>query len=350
MTLARPPRRIAEVLADAERALAEAGSESPRLDAEVLFRHAAGGRAAGWDEARLIVESRVLADADVLARFEASLARRLAREPLAYVTGEREFWSRSFRVDRRVLVPRPETEDVVAAALRVAAGLAPPLRVIDVGTGSGVIAVTLALELAARGPGVAEILAVDRSEGALAVARENAGRLLTGAPHAPIAWLRGDLTTAIGGGRLAMIVANPPYLAPADLAAAGPELGFEPPEALLAGDSAGLGVLRKLLEDAQRVLRPEGVLVSEIGWGQGAKVASLAARAGFEEVEVARDLAGRERVLIARRSAVSGASSEVQRGEDGWTRSSFEEGARSRARFGSEAPRTPLSRSSSRRC
>ena len=93
-----------------------------------------------------------------------------------------------------------------------------------------------------------------------------------------------------------MIVANPPYLAPADLAAAGPELGFEPPEALLAGDSAGLGVLRKLLEDAQRVLRPEGVLVSEIGWGQGAKVASLAARAGFGEVEVARDLAGRERV------------------------------------------------------
>ena len=153
MTLARPSRCIAEVLADAERALAEAGSESPRLDAEVLFRHAAGGRAAGWDEARLIVESRAPADADVLARFEAALARRLAREPLAYVTGEREFWSRSFRVDRRVLVPRPETEDVVAAALRVATGLAPPLRVIDVGTGSGVIAVTLALELAARARG-----------------------------------------------------------------------------------------------------------------------------------------------------------------------------------------------------
>jgi release factor glutamine methyltransferase len=355
--------RVAEVLAEAERLLAEAGSETPRLDAEVLFRHAAGksGAAsrrgtsgtsgderAGWDAARLIVESRSVVDPDVALRFEALLKRRCGREPLAYITGEREFWSRPFRVDSRVLVPRPETEEVVAAALRIAAGLPHPLRVVDVGTGSGAIAVTLTLELA--GVGESRVVGLDVSSAALAVARENARRLLPEPNRPSVAWLRGDLTTAIAARSVDLVVANPPYLGPAELAAAEPELEFEPASALLGGDSDGLGVLRRLLEDARRVLRPHGVLVSEIGWGQGAKVASLASRVGFEEVEVARDLAGHERVLIARCSSAARVRFEDQRGGDGWTRSSFEGGARSRARFGSAVPRTPPSRSSSRRC
>jgi release factor glutamine methyltransferase len=343
-----PARRVAEVIADAERALAAAGCDTPRLDAEVLFRHAAGaGAGATWDEGRLILEQRSLADPEVIGRFEAAVERRRSREPLAYVTGEREFWSRSFRVDGRVLVPRPETEEVVAAALRIAAGLAPPRRVVDVGTGSGVIAVTLALELAGQ-PDV-EVVAVDRSADALAVARENARRLSRGRPAAPIAWVQGDLTTAVAPGRAALVVANPPYLGAAELAAAAPELGFEPLSALLGGDGDGLGVLRELLEEARRALRPDGVLLSEIGCGQGAEVASLAARAGFEEVEVKPDLSSLDRVLIARRGARAGAIVEDPRGEDGWTRSSFEEGSRSRERSASEERRMPLSRSSSHR-
>jgi UDP-N-acetylglucosamine 1-carboxyvinyltransferase len=304
---------VAEVLADAERVLAAAGCETPRLDAEVLFRHAAGGAGGtAWDAARLIVEQRSPADPAVLERFRAAVARRSAREPLAYVSGEREFWSRTFRVDSRVLVPRPETEEIVAAALRIAPGLAAPRRVIDVGTGSGVLAVTLALELGA-GEGT-QVLAIDRSEAALAVARENAAALARGA-GAPILWIRGDLTTAVAPESAALVVANPPYLAPAELAAAAPELAFEPSFALLGGDGDGLGVVRRLLEGARRVLRPGGVVLSEIGCGQGAKVASLAARAGFEDVEVARDLAGRDRVLVARRPAGAGGRLEDPRGE-----------------------------------
>jgi release factor glutamine methyltransferase len=390
---------VAEAVARATDSLACAGCATPRLDASVLFRSAAGG----WDEGRLIARGRSPVDDAVAARFEELIARRAAREPVAYLLGEREFWSRTFQVDTRVLIPRPETEEVLAAALEVVRERSGregsgPLRIVDVGTGSGILAVTLAVELAGRGPlgsragsprpgrkpeeesrlrsatsgeGTSvEILAVDRSDGALAVARENARRLLREARGCeggaverdcvPIAWIRGDLTTSFAAGSIDVLVANPPYVGRSELEQAAPELAHEPILALEGGDDDGLGVVRRLLADAVRVLCPGGVLVSEIGSGQGAKVASLASSSGFERVEVGRDLAGRDRVLVARLGGGATLSDrgprstqdefEVPRGEDGWTRSSFEEGGRSRARFGSEARRTPLSRSSSHRC
>lgn len=384
------PRSVAEAVALAADVLARAGCETARLDASVLFRHAAGG----WDEARLIASGRDEVALGVAARFDELVARRAAREPVAYLVGEREFWSRTFRVDPRVLVPRPETEDVLAAALRAVGERLRPgriLRIVDVGTGSGILAVTLAAELGSTGANGRQagaesrrrsatsadasattseetriaIVAVDLSGDALAVARENACLLVgDGAGNrVPIAWIRADLTTSLATASADIVVANPPYVTSDELARAAPELAHEPLLALEGGDDDGLGVLRRLLREAARVLIPGGVLVSEIGSRQGAKVASLASSSGFEAVEVGRDLAGRDRFLVARRGAdgiLRGRDpglgrdefreeSEVPRGEDGWTRSSFEEGARSRARFGSEAPRTPLSRSSSHR-
>lgn len=356
-----PGPSVAEALAEATRVLAEAGAETPRLDAEVLFAHAAGGVQAGWDATRLIRDAREVIDPSTLARFREALRRRAAREPVAYITGAREFWSRRFRADPRVLVPRPETETVVEEALRVIQHLSPfsdgrtanglPGRIVDVGTGSGVIAIALACELG--GPEECEILAIDRSAAALAVACENARALLARDERRP-RWMRGDLTTSLAPASAALVVANPPYLSRAELEAAPPELRYEPFEALVAGGDDGLGVLRELIQDAFRVLCPGGFLVSEIGSSQAAKVASLARERGFEEVAVHRDLAGRDRVLTARRPAsprelIQIRDSDEERGEEGWTRSSFEEGAGSRERFASAAPRTPPSRSSSRR-
>ncbi len=315
---------VAAAVAEAAGRLEAAGCDAPRRDAEVLLRHVAG-----WDEVRLVLAANEPLDAAVAARFRLAVGRRAAREPIAYVTGEREFYSRRFAVDRRVLVPRPETEHVVEVALQALAGRRPPLRIVDVGTGSGVIAVTLALELHERGfdRGV-EIVALDRSPGALELARAN-GRSLAGV-RAPLRWLRGDLMRALAPGRADLVVANPPYLSAGELERAPAELRFEPREALEGGDPDGLGVVRSVLVDARRVLRPGGELVSEIGCEQGAKVASLAAELGWAEVRIARDLAGRDRVLRARSPGPPVLRS--SRGEDGWTRSSFAGGAGSPGR------------------
>jgi release factor glutamine methyltransferase len=398
-------RSVAEAVALATDVLARAGCATPRLDASVLFRHAAGG----WDDARLIASGRSPVPADVAARFDGLVARRATREPVAYLVGAREFWSRTFRVDPRVLIPRPETEDVATAALAAIrerrASVGGRLRIVDVGTGSGILALTLAAELASdaiagsraaseaagtamaqtprlrtatssdeastthaseAGPPAArdvEIVAVDLSDGALEVARENAARILCSAGasegnRVAIAWVRGDLTSSLASASIDVLVSNPPYVSRSELDAAAPELAREPDLALEGGDDDGLGVVRRLLADAARVLCRGGVLVSEIGSGQGAKVASLASSSGFDRVEVGRDLAGRDRMLVARRGDTARPSDrnlepareELEaRGGDGWTRSSFEEGARSRARFESEAQRTPPSRSSSHR-
>jgi release factor glutamine methyltransferase len=280
------PATIGAALATATARLAAAGVPEPRADAEVLLAHALG-----VDRTALVVRAREPLDAAPASRFEALVDRRAAREPAAYLTGAREFWSLPFRVDRRVLVPRPETECVVATALRVAPRAR---RVLDVGTGSGAIAVALAREL-----DDAFVVGSDRLAPALEVAADNRTRL---APR--IGLVRGDLLRPFRTAAFDLVVANPPYCAEGTVVQAEVR-DWEPSTALYAGPD-GLEALAALVDEAPRVLVPGGWLVVEVGLGQAAAVAGRAhARAAYDRVEVAPDLAGVDRVVAVRTAQVS---------------------------------------------
>jgi release factor glutamine methyltransferase len=260
-----------------------------RLDAELLLAHVLGASRAGVvarDERELTPEEQ--------GDFELLLGRRLAGEPLAYLTGTKEFWSLELEVTRDVLVPRPETELLVEWGLSCLPGPAP--RVLDLGTGSGAIALAIARER----PG-ASIVATDISAAALAVARRNARRLrlanvelLHGAYFEPLA------DRAPGDAAFAAILSNPPYVAAGDPHLAA--LGFEPAGALVSGRD-GLEALRAIVAGAPRHLQPGGWLLVEHGGAQGAAVRALFAQAGFDAVETRRDLAGHGRATGGRRPA-----------------------------------------------
>ena len=292
---------IGQALGAAEARLAAAGVPEARADAEVLLAHALGtGRAT-----LVVVAREPLAD-DHAARLEALVARRAAREPVHHLVGEREFWSLPFAVDRRVLVPRPETELVVETALRVAPRAR---RVLDVGTGSGAIAAALAREL----PG-ARIWASDRSADALAVARPNLAR------HAPgVGLVGGDLLAPFRRAAFDLVVANPPYVSEGEIAGLAPEVRDHEPRAALVAGPDGLAVLRALVAAAPRVLVPGGWLVVEMGAGQAPAVAALVASNGcYGSPETVRDPAGITRVLAVQ-SRAEGPDEERRRGS--WTRS-----------------------------
>ncbi len=276
------------LLRDAASRLGAAGIGSARLDAEVLLAQALGVGRTG-----LFARLRDAVDAAAAARFAALLDRRLRREPVAYLTGRQEFWSLPFAVTPDVLIPRPETELLVelgVASLR--APCSTRIEILDVGTGSGCIAVALARALPAAG-----VTAVDLSAAALAVARRNA------AAHgvaARIAFVVSDLFAALpADATFDLIVANPPYLAPGD--AASPELAFEPHGALYAG-ADGLAVIRALLAAAPRHLRRGGILLMELGQSQSEAALGLTRAAGFAAAHVVPDLAGIPRALVAERS------------------------------------------------
>jgi release factor glutamine methyltransferase len=275
---------VGAALAAAVRRLAAAGVPEPRADAEVLLAHVLGTTRTG-----LVVASREPLESDTAAAFERLMARRLAREPVHHLVGVREFWSLPFRVDRRVLVPRPETELVVETALRVAPHAR---RVLDVGTGSGAIAAVLAREL-----GSAMVWASDRCSEALIVARENLER------HAPsVRLVRGDLLAPFTSEAFDLVVCNPPYVAAGEIDALAPEVRDHEPQAALDGGADGLDVLRALLAEAPRVIAPAGWLVVETGEGQAPALrAALAAEDGWVGVETVRDHAGIDRVLVGRR-------------------------------------------------
>jgi len=261
--------------------LAERGSPSPRLDADLLLAHALG-----VERLRLYTHSdRPLTPAE-LARARELLARRGRREPVAYLTGERAFRRLRLRVGPEVLVPRPETEGLVEWALAVAA---PGASVLDWGTGSGAVALALAQE----GPGL-RVTALDRSEAALGVARENGERLGLG-----VEWLRSEGFSAVAGRRFGVVAANPPYLSPADLAAAPPELRFEPQDALVAGPR-GLEAIERLAAEAPAHLEPGGWLLMEIGAGQSEAATAALRAAGLAEVVSRDDLAGVPRTVGGR--------------------------------------------------
>ena len=264
--------------------LAVRGSPSPRLDADLLLAHALG-----VERLALYTASERPLTAAELDRARALVARRGRREPLAYITGARAFRRLRLEVGPQVLVPRPETEVLVEWALEVAA---PGAAVLDWGTGSGAVALALADE----GDGL-RVTAVESSGPALAVARANGRRL-----GLDVEWLDSDGFGALAGRRFALVAANPPYLSPAELEAAPPELRFEPAEALVAGPT-GLEAIARLAAEAPAHLEPGGALLVEVGEGQAEPAAAALRGAGLEGVEPRADLAGVARVVGGRRPA-----------------------------------------------
>lgn len=273
---------MADILADASHRLAAAlglDKREARLEARVLAGYA-------WNTAPvwLIAHATDTPDASARTRFEALLARRLAGEPVAYLTGRREFYGRAFEVGPAVLIPRPETERLVELALeRLPPGEA--VSVLDLGTGSGCIAITLALERPQT-----RVTAVDRSSAALAIARRNADIL-----DATVEFLDSDWFAALGGRRFDVIVANPPYVASGDSHLRQGDLRFEPASALAAG-ADGLEDLRALAAAAPAHLVPGGSLLLEHGWDQAQAVRKLLHAAGFADPATWQDLAGQPRI------------------------------------------------------
>jgi release factor glutamine methyltransferase len=275
VSLAGVPAR--DALDSAVVALAASGVDTPRLDAELLLAHVLG-----TDRAGLVLDRDRPVEGPAVRAFQDAVRRRsLGREPVAYITGSRGFRHLELAVDPRVLIPRPETEDLVEVAL----SLPPRARVVDVGTGSGAVA----LALKAERPDL-DVVATDASEAALAVARANAARLAL-----DVRLLRADLLDGVPGADA--VLSNPPYVE--DGTALAPEIErHEPAGALFAGPD-GLGVVRRLVAQAGR--SPARLLALEVGMGQAPAVARLVREAGFPEVEVRPDLAGIDRVVAARR-------------------------------------------------
>ena len=275
------------------RVLGQHGCDSPRLDAELLLAHAMG-----LTRARLLAQfDRELSPAE-LARYRQLIERRRAHEPVAYIVGHQEFYGLDFYVDRRVLIPRPETELLVERAIKLAGEVGDrgyglyPLTLADVGTGSGAIAVSLAVHLPQ-----ATIYALDSSAEALEVAARNVRRHgIEGRVHL----LRGDLLSPLPE-PVDLIVANLPYVSEAELAELPPQIRRYEPLSALDGGPDGLRHIRRLLAQAGGYLRPQGAILLEIGATQGAEVIELARRYfPMASIEVVKDYAGLDRVVIVR--------------------------------------------------
>jgi release factor glutamine methyltransferase len=279
---------VLKVLRWTQNRFAELGIGTARLDAELLI-----GAALKLDRVRVYTNFDRPLQPDELAAIRGLVKRRIAREPVAYILGQKEFYGRTFQVDRRVLVPRPETELLVEAALERLPKETAGLRVLDVGVGSGAIAVTLAMERP-----LCLVVGSDRSADALQVAAANARALGAGFPER-LSLVRADLLQGLQG-PFDLLVSNPPYLRPDELPGASPELKHEPPGALVSG-ADGLDALRVLIAGASGRLRPGGHLLLEIGSPQGEAVMALASAAGLAGVKVVRDYAGLPRVLVASR-------------------------------------------------
>jgi release factor glutamine methyltransferase len=279
--------QVREALAQAVESLRNQEVESPRLDAELLLAHVLQVNRAAiltWPERRLAPKQ--------LTSFRDLVARRAAREPLAYVVGHREFFGLDFSVDPRVLIPRPETELLVERAIEIARGIPLQPKIADVGAGSGAIAVAVAVHLPS-----AVVYALDSSAGALAVVAENAQR------HGVadrVCCLMGDLLTPLPE-PVDVVVANLPYVTTEEWTALPPEIRDYEPRPALDGGADGLAFIRRLFETACRTMRPEGAILVEIGASQGAAATTLARETCPDaQVTLCRDLAGLDRMIIVR--------------------------------------------------
>ena len=267
--------RPSALLADATAVLESAGCDTPRLDAELLL-----ASALGCDRARLVTRRAV----PVPAAFETLLARRAAREPVAYILDAKEFRRISLSVDRRVLIPRPETELLVEVGL----GLPSGARVVDVGTGSGAVALALKDER----PDL-DIVGTERSQDALAVARHNAARL-----GLQVEFLLGDLLAPVlaAGTSCDAVLANLPYVE--EGTELPPDVALYEPHGALFGGGDGLEVIRRLIDTVPAHV---SLLALELDPRQAVTVAALIQRTGFTEIDVLQDLAGHDRVVVGRR-------------------------------------------------
>ncbi len=262
--------------------------ESPRLQAELIIGHVLGLK-----RMQLYLQfERPLAEPE-LEKIRPLVRRRSQREPLQYVLGETEFHGLHLKMDRRALIPRPETELLVVSAL--AACVAPPARVLDLGTGSGAIALAIAKEV----PGAA-VTAVDLSDEALALARENA--VSTGLGER-VAFLKSSWFASLPAGAcFELIVANPPYLSADETAATAPEVrAYEPAQALTSADG-GYADLRIIIAGALPFVAPGGLIALETGIAQHAELLALALSSGFDRTESRQDLTGRDRFVLAWRA------------------------------------------------
>lgn len=278
-----------ESLANARETLigARIPREEAALDAEVLARHVLD-----CDRATLLTRTRDPLPSAFDRLYHALIARRVAREPVAYIVGHREFWGLDFDVSPAVLIPRPETELIIEEALASLPRRDVVRHIIDVGTGSGCLAVTLAVEFP-----LAQVTATDTSREALEVAYRNAIR------HnviGRIAFVQGDLLQDVAG-PADLIVSNPPYVPAGDAATLQPEVArYEPSSALYGGDD-GLDVIRRLFGSARQHLADGGWLIVEFGFGQEAAVREAAREAGWNVARMRSDLQGIPRIAVLRR-------------------------------------------------
>jgi release factor glutamine methyltransferase len=283
-----PPEEIwtiRRVLAWAMEDLKKRGVSSPRLDVELLL-----GRVLKLDRVRLLIDAERPLEKAELTAYRELHQRRRAGEPVAYLLGVREFYGRPFRVDRRVLIPRPDTETLVEVALERTRHRSLSVRVLDLCTGSGCVAISLARERP-----TSRVTGADISPGALEMASENALRL--GA--VTLGLVQSDLFAAFDPrrDRFDLITANPPYIPEGDLPGLQVDVrAFEPKLALLAGPD-GLALIRVIVAEAPRFLGSGGVLAIEVGAGQAPAVQQLFEASGFVEIAARRDLGGHERVV-----------------------------------------------------
>lgn len=276
---------IASLLAEATQRIAIANALVPRearLEARVLLAHALG-----VDHAWLIGHDRDIPTSTQQERVAALVRRRAEGEPVAYILGEREFYGRRFKVTPDVLIPRPDTELLVDAALE-SLPQNRPARILDLGTGSGCIAISLALERPD-----CHITAVDISPAALAVATKNAAEL-----GAQVHFLLSNWFNAVPALQYDLIVSNPPYIEQDDAHLIQGDLPREPLHALASGND-GLDAIRRIAADSPRFLLPGGTLLLEHGWQQSEAVQSLLSQAGYRRIMPRQDLSGIRRVVIA---------------------------------------------------
>ena len=280
--------KLHEQIADGRRRLLAAGfaADAAALDADVLARHVLG-----WDRARLLAHNREPAPDGFGPRFEAAIARRVLREPVALIVGRREFWGRDFTVTTATLVPRPETELIVEEALRILPSGSP--AIMDIGTGTGCLAITLAAERAD-----AHVFATDISHEALLVALANARA--HGVAHR-VHLIRCDLAEALRI-QADLIVSNPPYVPEWSAGGLAPDVvNYEPATALFGG-ADGLRVLARLFARAPAWLAPDGAFIVEFGYGQEDSVREAAEREGWTVRRMLHDLQGIARTVVLGRS------------------------------------------------